>query len=276
MKHDFSTFITYWSEHEVAFTHELLVALIAALPTYAHLPPGELLASIERKNTLWRHVLVTGDITPILERTQALVQQRFAHHFPLIEMVQTSDFYRDHLWMILRRFYAPSPPPEEISEQVEQWVRLDRDVVLRVYDEELQQTRAALHERVRMLEQQQLVIDDISTPLLTISDTAVMMPIVGIVDVHRVERIFEVLLKGVAKSQATVIILDITGVPVVDTYVASALIRVSRGVKMLGAQVVLTGIRPEVAQSVIELGVNLSGIITRGTLRDGIAYALHV
>ena len=113
---------------------------------------------------------------------------------------------------------------------------------------------------MQLLEHQQRVIEDLSTPLLTISATAVMMPIVGTIDDYRIQRILDVLLQGVAKSQASVIILDITGVPVVDTYIAAALIWVSRAVKLLGAQVVLTGIRPEVAQSVVELGVNLSGI----------------
>ena len=70
-------------------------------------------------------------------------------------------------------------------------------------------------------------------------------------------------------------ILDITGVAVVDTQVADAFIRASQAVGLLGAQVVLTGIRPEVAQTLVQLGVDLRSIITRGTLQDGIAYALR-
>lgn len=70
-------------------------------------------------------------------------------------------------------------------------------------------------------------------------------------------------------------IVDITGVALVDTQVANALIRASQAVALLGAQVVLTGIRPEVAQTLVGLGVDLSSIVTRSTLRDGIHYALR-
>ena len=85
----------------------------------------------------------------------------------------------------------------------------------------------------------------------------------------------ENLLTGVAQSQARAVILDITGVPIVDTQVASALIRASQAVSLLGSQVILTGIRPEVAQTLVGLGVDLQSITTRGTLQAGIAYALQ-
>jgi rsbT co-antagonist protein RsbR len=76
------------------------------------------------------------------------------------------------------------------------------------------------------------------------------------------------------ETHAQVAILDITGVPVVDTQVANALLRAAQAVKLLGAQVVLTGIRPEVAQTLVGLGVDLGDIVTRGTLQSGIAFAL--
>ena len=75
-------------------------------------------------------------------------------------------------------------------------------------------------------------------------------------------------------AHAKTAIIDITGVPVVDTQVASALLRAAQAVRLLGAQVMLTGIRPEVAQTLVGLGVNLGDIITRSTLQSGIAYAI--
>jgi rsbT co-antagonist protein RsbR len=101
------------------------------------------------------------------------------------------------------------------------------------------------------------------------------MPLVGAVDSRRVQQMMDALLSGVAESRASIVILDITGVSVVDTQVANAFIRASMAVKLLGARVVLTGIRPEVAQTLVGLGVDLSTIITRSTLRDGITYALQ-
>ena len=101
------------------------------------------------------------------------------------------------------------------------------------------------------------------------------MPLVGAIDSRRVTQIMETLLTGVSTSRASTVILDITGVMIVDTQVANALVQASQAVGLLGAQVVLTGIRPEVAQTLVGLGVDLRGIITRSTLRDGINYALQ-
>ena len=126
-----------------------------------------------------------------------------------------------------------------------------------------------------IIEQQTAALAEMSTPLLTISDTTVVMPLVGAVDSRRVGQIMDTLLQGVSVSRASIVILDITGVAVVDTQVANAFIRASQAVSLLGAQVVLTGIRPEVAQTLVQLGVDLRSIITRGTLQDGITYALR-
>ena len=126
-----------------------------------------------------------------------------------------------------------------------------------------------------IIEQQTAALAEMSTPLLAISDTTVVMPLVGTVDSRRVEQIMDTLLQGVSASRASIVILDITGVTVVDTQVANAFIRASQAVSLLGAQVVLTGIRPEVAQTLVQLGVDLRSIITRGTLQDGITFALR-
>lgn len=126
-----------------------------------------------------------------------------------------------------------------------------------------------------IIEQQQATLAELSTPFLAISDTTVVMPLVGAVDSRRVGQMIDTLLAGVADSRASTVILDITGVAVVDTQVANAFIRASQAVSLLGAQVILTGIRAEVAQTLVGLGVDLRGIITRSTLRDGITYALR-
>ncbi|MFL5800684.1 MAG: STAS domain-containing protein [Roseiflexaceae bacterium] len=126
-----------------------------------------------------------------------------------------------------------------------------------------------------VIEQQAATLAELSTPLLAISATTVIMPLIGAVDSVRAHKMTEALLMGIAGTQARVAILDITGVPIVDTQVANAFIQAAQAVQLLGATVVLTGIRPEVAQTLVGMGVELRGIITRGTLRDGIAYALQ-
>jgi anti-anti-sigma regulatory factor len=120
---------------------------------------------------------------------------------------------------------------------------------------------------------QEAALAELSTPLIPISDQVMVMPLIGAVDSRRAQQVLEALLEGVASSRALVAILDITGVPVVDTQVANALLRAAQAVKLLGAQIVLTGIRPEVAQTLVGLGADLNGIVTCGSLQTGIAYA---
>jgi PAS domain S-box-containing protein len=148
-------------------------------------------------------------------------------------------------------------------------------IVMQDVTAQKEQERAERQRQEEIITMQQATLAELSTPLLAISDTAVVMPLIGAIDSQRIGRIMETLLTGVSESRASIVILDITGVALVDTQVANAFIRASQAVALLGARVVLTGIRPEVAQTLVGLGVDLSNIITRSTLRDGINYALR-
>lgn len=151
-----------------------------------------------------------------------------------------------------------------------QWIMgIVRDLTAQQRAEE---ERAALQQQI--IAAQQAAIRELSTPLIPITQNAVIMPLIGSIDTQRTQQIMETLLEGVAHYQAEIAILDITGVHVVDAQVANALIRVAKAVKLLGAKVVLTGIQPGIAQTLVHLGVELSGIIARSTLQAGITYAL--
>jgi anti-anti-sigma factor len=125
-----------------------------------------------------------------------------------------------------------------------------------------------------LIEAQQVALQELSTPLIPISDTVLVMPLIGRIDTRRAGQILETLLEGIQRQQADLAIIDITGVSLVDTQVAHTLLQAARAVKLLGAQVVLTGLRSEVAQTLVGLGVDLSDIVTRGTLQSGIAFGL--
>jgi PAS domain S-box-containing protein len=135
-----------------------------------------------------------------------------------------------------------------------------------------EQDRLALREQV--IAAQQAALRELSTPLIPLADDLVVMPLIGSVDSHRAQQVIETLLGGVSANRARIAILDITGVPVVDTQVANALLQAARTLRLLGAQVVLTGIRPEVAQTLVGLGVDLRDVVTCATLQKGIAFAL--
>mgnify|MGYP000290583232 CR=1 FL=1 len=122
---------------------------------------------------------------------------------------------------------------------------------------------------------QSRAIQELSTPLIPITDDILVMPLVGLMDAGRVAQVMEALLAGLAATRGKVAILDITGVSVVDTHVADALIRAARAARLLGAEVILTGIRPEVAQTLVTLETDLGSIVTLGTLQAGIRHALR-
>ena len=114
---------------------------------------------------------------------------------------------------------------------------------------------------------------EMSTPLIPLREDVMVMPLIGSVDAARAQQALETMLEGMSRSRARLAIVDITGVSAVDSHVASSLVRLAQAVRLLGAQVVLTGIRAEVAQTLVSLDVDLSGIVIKGTLQDGISYA---
>jgi len=128
----------------------------------------------------------------------------------------------------------------------------------------------------RVLDKQQLLdmIREISSPVIPVHDDVLVLPLVGTIDSARSSRIMETLLTGVQEHAAEVVIIDITGVPIVDTAVANHLIQATRAATLLGAHCVLVGISAEVAQTLVQLGVNLSTLVTRSNLQAGITYAL--
>lgn len=125
------------------------------------------------------------------------------------------------------------------------------------------------------IRRQAAALMELSTPLIPISDRVLVMPLIGTMDTLRAKQVLDTLLEGVTRTRADVAILDITGVSVVDSQVANALLMAARAVRLLGGEVVLTGMRPEVAATLVGLGVDLSGIATRGTLQAGIGYAVR-
>lgn len=124
------------------------------------------------------------------------------------------------------------------------------------------------------LTRHQAAIRELSTPVIRVFEQVLLLPLVGTVDSHRAQQIMETVLREVAQQRARVLILDIAGVPVVDTQVADYLLKATAAVRLLGARTVLTGISPQVARTIVELGVDISTMETRNTLASGIASAL--
>lgn len=117
-------------------------------------------------------------------------------------------------------------------------------------------------------------VRELSTPVIPVHDGILVVPLVGTVDSTRSAQIMEALLGSIQRDRASVVIIDVTGVPTVDTSVANHLLRSVRAAALLGARCILVGISSVVAQTVVQLGVDLGDVITRNNLQSGISYAL--
>jgi len=122
----------------------------------------------------------------------------------------------------------------------------------------------------------QAAIRELSTPVIKVHDRILLLPIVGTVDTQRAHQIMETVLVQVVEQQARVMILDIAGVPVVDTKVADHILKTTAAVQLLGSQTILTGISASVARTVVQLGVEITRMHTRSKLSEGIELALSI
>ncbi|MFD1708413.1 STAS domain-containing protein [Siminovitchia sediminis] len=121
---------------------------------------------------------------------------------------------------------------------------------------------------------QKVALQELSAPLIPVFEKISVMPLVGTIDTERARLIMENLLSGVVKHRSEVVLIDITGVPVVDTMVAHHIIQAADAVRLVGSKCMLVGIRPEIAQTIVNLGIDLNQITTTSTLQKGIGEAL--
>lgn len=136
----------------------------------------------------------------------------------------------------------------------------------------LQQLQSSLQSQAELLS----TIQALSTPLIPVAEGIVVLPLIGHIDARRAQHIMENLLNGIAAHHAEIVLIDITGVPMVDSFVASSLLQATRAAALLGARVMLAGVRPQVAQTIVNLGLDLGGISHFASLQSGIEAALRL
>ena len=133
-----------------------------------------------------------------------------------------------------------------------------------------------VEERERVIRQQQDALRELSTPVLQVRERLLILPIIGILDAQRARQLTEQLLRGIRTHRAKVVVVDITGVPEIDQSVANHLLRTVDASRLMGARVIVTGLSAEIAQTLVEIGVDLSKIVTVGDLQGGIEEAERV
>jgi rsbT co-antagonist protein RsbR len=132
-----------------------------------------------------------------------------------------------------------------------------------------------LQEKLDLIEKQRQAIEELSTPIIKIWEQVLVLPLIGTLDTRRSQKLTESLLTDISLTQSKVAILDITGVPTVDSAVANHILKTVASVKLLGAECVITGIRPEVAQTIVHLGVDLTEVETLSNLSEGLKWAFR-
>jgi rsbT co-antagonist protein RsbR len=128
--------------------------------------------------------------------------------------------------------------------------------------------------REEVISRQQQELMELSTPVVKLWDNILALPLIGTLDSERTQVVMESLLQQIVETGAMIAIIDITGVPTVDTLVAQHLMKTIAAARLMGADCIISGIRPQIAQTIVHLGVNLQDVVTKATLADAFLVAL--
>jgi rsbT co-antagonist protein RsbR len=136
-------------------------------------------------------------------------------------------------------------------------------------------TEAYQKSREEVIQRQQRELLELSTPVVQLWDGVLALPLIGTLDSGRTQVVMESLLEMIVRSGAAIAIIDITGVPTVDTLVAQHLMKTVAAARLMGADCIISGIRPQIAQTIVHLGVDLQQVVTKASLADAFALALQ-
>lgn len=140
---------------------------------------------------------------------------------------------------------------------------------------ERKQAEKELKEKLETIQKQQEAINELSTPVIKVWDNLLVLPIIGTLDSQRTQSMMEALLQEITVTGCKYAILDITGVAVVDTMVANHLIKTITAAGLMGAVCILSGISPTIAQTIVHLGIDLTGIKTKGNMMEAVKYVIR-
>jgi rsbT co-antagonist protein RsbR len=146
---------------------------------------------------------------------------------------------------------------------------------IKARQDEVERLERQIQEKMQIIDTQTSLLDQMAVPVIQIWKDILLLPLIGVLDSRRAVLVMENLLASIARARAQILIVDITGVPMVDTAVAGNLVRAMQAAELLGCQSILVGISPEIAQTLVGLGVDFSHITTRATLQSGLQEALQ-
>jgi rsbT co-antagonist protein RsbR len=257
-----------WDVYERHYD-EILAITLAAVETDATLkkilsqiPAEQMEADQLRSRRLTERAMRDGDWQPLLDDTKdqgghyARMGLPFQSWFPIVTAFQKP--------LIERLFEAYGSDPSRLQLVLLVLNKWLFDVTLARIGEMYLDTRE------HVIKQQQEAIKELSTPVLPLRSGLLLLPVIGVIDSQRARQLTEQLLDGIRTHRAKAVVIDLTGVPAVDSAVANHLLQTVRAAKLLGASAVVTGISTENAQTLTRIGVDLSGLVTTSDLQSGI------
>jgi rsbT co-antagonist protein RsbR len=203
---------------------------------------------------------------PVKECLAGVSRSRNRQGFSPSETAMFVLSFKEPLFAHLRRASAGHDDAALVAEIWDFWRTLDR---LGLYTTEVHQQ--AREELIRRQGEEML---ELSTPVIQLWDGILAMPLVGTLDSARTQIVMEALLQQIVATRSPIAILDITGVPTVDTMTAQHLLKTVAAARLMGAECIISGIRPQIAQTIVHLGVSLGDIVTKASLADAFRIAL--
>ncbi|MEJ5343624.1 MAG: STAS domain-containing protein [Chloroflexus sp.] len=275
----------------------LLHAVQSSSSGYASIPADELRPALQRSVETICAVFGDNNAGPLNEWAPYIGERRARMGLSLDDMMSVVSGIREFCWQELTEFGSDRLTigdvrqfEDAISEfnrllllgysqamlTLQQEFRSQRRAGSRLnsYSQAMLTLQQELHDQAEQIAAQQQTIRELSTPILPLYEGILVLPLVGAIDSFRAGQIMERLLTAIAERQSDIVIIDITGVPVIDTAVANYLLQTARAAQLIGAQVILVGIGPEIAQTIVQLGVDLRGIQIGANLQAGIELAL--
>jgi rsbT co-antagonist protein RsbR len=242
-------------------------------------PAGQRIAA--RSDDERRATLLAGldSLTGMLQQPSEMLEQT------LLEMAQSQmrdgldradalallDAQREAIYRALEQADLPAPTVLASARVLENLTHQGARITIDAHHQDLIER---LQEASASQAQLREAIQELSNPIIPVYNGVLVVPLVGRVDSARAQQLTEALLEAIAREQAEIVLLDITGVAVVDTGVANHLMQTARAAGLLGSQVVLVGISAEVAQTLVQLGLDLGQLVTLSNLQSGIEFAL--
>jgi rsbT co-antagonist protein RsbR len=212
-----------------------------------------------------QHDVSGTEFEPLRELLSSISRSRSQRGFSPSETAMYIFSFKQPLFFRLRERLVKRP--ERLAEEIWEASRLLDRLGLHVTD-----AYQAAREEVIIQQQQELM--ELSTPVVTLWKGILALPLIGTLDSARTGVVMESLLQKISETGADVAIIDITGVPTVDTLVAQHLLKTVTAARLMGAECIISGIRPQIAQTIVHLGVNLGEVVTKSSLADALRLAL--